>query len=267
MGSQERNVLRESAQMKRQLELLTGEWDVLIVLDACRYDVFAEVYRGARPVRSPANCTPTWVRKALPLMTWKIRAYYCANPVVGRELQKMGLLGFPLVPLWEKLWQEHTPEKVPSVSPLAVAGYVIGQRAEPPFVVHLLQPHSPYIGHVPLKVARWGRGRPQITLRCSRLPNPERLVRDGKLTWDEVRRAYRANIELAMEAVRIIAGNYSGRKIVVTSDHGELLGKGERFGHEAHWRDRELFIVPWYEMGAVAEQPPMMEKLAALGYV
>ena len=149
------------------------DWDVLIVLDACRADYFREVCSPeAEVVRSPGNCTPAWIAKVAPLLAQRQVLYFSANPVVDREIAKRGPArqgeALDLVPLWERLWSRLTHLSIPSVHPWAAVGAVQGcmedlpaGRVEGPgpracraVVVHLLQPHSPYVGAFPLAVGR-----------------------------------------------------------------------------------------------------------------
>ena len=134
-----------------------------------------------------------------------------------------------------------------------------------------MQPHSPYIGAVPMKVARCGRGAHPLFQAMHGLKRPDHEVAAGRLTWPEVREAYLANLALVWDAVRMLAAALPEKRFVVTSDHGEMLGEdGGKFGHECNWRNEELFQVPWLEATgaqiAGAEQDTVINKLEALGY-
>jgi hypothetical protein len=139
-------------------------------------------------------------------------------------------------------------------------------------VVHYLQPHGPYIGCPPLAAARWGRGEHPLYAGCHQLPRPDQLVRQGRITWQEVHAAYMGNLRLAWDAARQLCDRLPGRKIV-TADHGELLGEDERFGHEPGWGERYPLLreVPWLaveegdDLGSDAASTTR-QKLEALGY-
>jgi hypothetical protein len=269
-----------------QLELLRRtDWAALIVLDACRADVFHETTAGepalAPPAssltaRSPGVCTPAWLAAVGPLLAERNALYFTANPVVDREVRRRGL-GLDLVSVWRRHWARFTSRKIPSVHPFSVNGVVLtwaelGRLARRPIVVHYLQPHSPYVGEVPLAMARWGRTTDPLGSACHRLPRPDRAARDGRLDWGLLRRAYRANLALAWRAALHLARSLDAAPlrpgpVVVTADHGELLGEDGRFGHECHWEHEALRRVPWLVLGPERGEGAATEaKLRALGY-
>jgi len=59
-----------------------------------------------------------------------------------------------------------------------------------------------------------------------------------------LREAYLENLRLVLECVNGLVENLSG-KIVITSDHGELLGERGRYSHFAESSDPLLVEVPW----------------------
>ena len=309
--------------MKDQLTLLRETpWDVLVILDACRADAFQQMLKHSREqradsrqqatntvlpaagcpppadcCRSPGNCTADWLTAVAPMLVERGVRYFSANPVVDREIAK-SRLGIKSIPLWKYLWGHFTPDHIPSVHPLCVNGAVLQWVRDrqalqhntsldmvSPVVVHYLQPHSPYIGSPPLALGRWGRGKGALHQACHGLMQPQAAVERGLTTWPEVREAYLGNLRLAWDAVLALAREMEGRRIVVTSDHGELLGEhGGKFGHEANWREPQLYEVPWLELsreaysaeassaakaGQVADssQDTTKQKLEALGYV
>ncbi len=271
--------------MREQLIALREEdWDVLIVLDACRADTFAETCAVAEVVRAAGPCTPAWIRAAGPLLQERGAVYFSANPVVDREVRKCGLdlpagrqAGIEMVPVWQSQWGRFTAHQIPSVHPLSVNGVVaahvqMGRLEGRPLVVHYVQPHSPYIGAVPLAFARWGgAGAPaggEFGEACHKLRRPGRAVKRGEITWEQLRAAYRANLELVWHAARLLASQLAPRRVIVTSDHGELLGEDGKFGHECGYTGyEELWRVPWLCLeGSRLEQETTGQKLEALGY-
>ena len=261
--------------MKDQLTLLKQtDWDVLVILDACRFDAFKAVTGMGDPVRSPAVCTATWVSKAGRVLGARRPFYVNSNPVVDRQKDKLRGAGVRLHTLWKKHWGRFGAASIPTVHPMSVTSVAI-EHAEAyhpdQMVLHYLQPHSPYIGDVPLAMARWGPGKHPMVDGCHGLKRPDVAVKKGDLTWPEVREAYISNLRLAWDAVRILVAALEGRRIVITSDHGELLGEhGGRFGHECGWtKFPELWTVPWLEIegGSLGEAETTKRKLEALGYV
>ncbi len=260
--------------MRDQFTLLCEtDWDVLVILDACRADAFREIVGKAEVVRSPAPCTRIWLKKMRPLLEEEDIIYFSGNPLIEREVEKQGL-NLRTVPIWKRHWGYFTPLSIPSVHPMSVTSVVLDRLLSRPIepcrlVVHYSQPHSPYIGAVPLKLARSGNGKHGLHHECHLLQWPDRAVREGRITWEQLREAYHANLALAWEAVRVLIAGLGGRRIVVTSDHGEVLGEhGGKFGHECNWPYDELHRVPWLELlGGESEESTVQEKLEALGYL
>jgi len=265
--------------MELQADLIERvPWQSLIVLDACRADYFRKAVRGGpeavgspRIVRSAAPCTAVWLREVGPLLADRNALYFTANPVVDREVSRMQV-PLDLVSVWRDHWAHLTPGRIPSVHPWAVNGVVqahrrLGALAGRPCVVHYLQPHSPYIGDVPLKMSRWGRSGNSFGRACHGLPRPDRAARSGNLNWALLRRAYRANLRLVWTAALHLARSLSG-PVVMTADHGEVLGEhGGRFGHECHWTFDQLLEVPWLPLPEPSSSSPsVQQKLEALGY-
>jgi hypothetical protein len=70
-----------------------------------------------------------------------------------------------------------------------------------------------------------------------------------------LRRAYERNLELVLEHVRRLAGALSGR-VIVTADHGELLGEGGCFSHHRESSNPFLLEIPLLVIdGARAAEP------------
>ena len=273
--------------MRNQVDLIqSGEWDTLIVLDACRADALQMIARkypwpGEKEievVRSPAACTQIWIERLGRYFEENLGYYFSANPVVERTAakRKFKLLTWSV---WAKHWARFTEQQIPSVHPMTVNGAVLTAKtlidaddrwpSEARVVVHYLQPHSPYIGSPPLKMTQWGHGNHPFDAECSVLPNPAEAVREKKLTWPGLREAYMGNLALVWEAARVLVANLPGERIVITSDHGEVLGEhGGLFGHECSWPYDELFNVPWLELrgGPRGEPETVVKKLEALGY-
>ena len=260
--------------MKNQMALLSEtDWNVLMILDACRADCFCELVPRAEVVRSPAGCTPPWVHRFLELLRMKKRQdtldspvlYFTANPVVDREIVKLEAMGSNCdvvqhISLWREIWRCHGPEDIPTVHPADVADVVCGDvhdYGQPRrMVVHFIQPHSPYIGETPLAMTRWGNDDDELSRRCHALAAPDRAVRTGEITWEHVRQAYRDNLKLVMQHAARLTAQLKGT-VVITSDHGEVLGEhGGKFGHEPGWRFDELFNVPWL----VYQRPPLRQE-------
>ena len=269
--------------------LAKAKWNVLIVLDACRADAFRRlVDRDAGVVRSLAPCTRTWVRQLGRIIALQPERpdvlWVTANPVVDRDCGRYGVRGVRLMSVWRTRWDRHGEARIPSVHPDAVGEELrlyLQQHGQPErMIIHYVQPHAPYIGVPELASARTGPAEDPFIMAVKQLPDPEDAVRRGDLTWQEVREAYDGNLKLVWDSVQRLLPDLKGH-VIVTADHGELLGEGNRFGHGCRWTTELLRRVPWmtYDGGPYEPSPlhlaedeaqdgDLMErKLRALGYV
>jgi hypothetical protein len=283
-----RRLLTGYYRLPKQSRLLAGDWSVLLILDACRSDYFNRVADPAAPVvRSLAACTRYWVRDFGALLAAQgidDVLWMTANAVVDRVVRRYKLDSVRLISLWRERWEEIGEARIPSVRPEAVneevRAYLAAHGQPRRMIVQYIQPHAPYIGRRQLPLAKTGRGAGKFWEALKKMQSPQHAVGEGALTWDDVRDAYADNLALVWEAARSLAGDLKG-KVVVTSDHGEVLGEDGRFGHDCSWPTEKLRRVPWLEFdnggfsptpvvgGEVvdADSVEMENRLRALGYM
>lgn len=199
------------------------DWNVLLLLDACREDYFRELCDSScEPVRSPAPCTRRWIKQMLRRNLLDGATYVNANPVVQDVVTNRN--GVPLNVHYFRRASDGTVP--PGTLSDAVLDRIDSEGQPDPLVVHYLQPHAPYVGS-------WEK------LKQDR---PAEVVRRMR-----TRKEYAANLwSVWVEACRLAQG-LAGR-VVITADHGEMLGRDGRWGHECHWDNPELFRVPWLEL-------------------
>jgi len=128
-------------------DITDEEWDVLIILDACRYDIFKEIYskyfEGVLKLRiSPGTCTPEWLVKAFPKRYYPNIVYVTANPYVNTVRPIVNF--FKIVEVWRTRWNEELGTVHPcDVSIEAIKTFY--RYPDKRLIVHYLQPHAPYI--------------------------------------------------------------------------------------------------------------------------
>lgn len=235
--------------MRKQKELLRAvHWNALVILDACRADSWARHDPGAETVRSMAPITFRWVPQLHALYPEERVLYVTANPVVDRELRKRKANNFRLISVWRDGWGRYGPLRLPTVHPATVNDvvrlYVEAHGRPRRMVVHYIQPHMPYVGAPSLPYADWGGCANSACAReLHRLKHPKRAVAEGLTTREAVRAAYEANVDLVAEWAKGLIAELRGT-VVLTSDHGELLGEDGRYGH-AKGDHPVLRRVPW----------------------
>ncbi|MFW6018192.1 MAG: hypothetical protein ACOCPX_05170 [Halapricum sp.] len=144
-------------------DFLESDWDYAIVLDACRYDVFSEVYEeyleGDLEKRtSVASSTPEWASKTF--TGEHDLAYFSGNPFINdlgiplNELKWGASSGYEwtasehitnIIDVWQSGWDDDL-ETVPPDS-LNEAFYANRDAVEAAerTVIHYMQPHAPYL--------------------------------------------------------------------------------------------------------------------------
>lgn len=256
------------------------DWDLLIVVDACRLDLMREVapkydyIEDIAEFRSLDSMTRLWMKKNFTPAhadAMANTAYVCGNPFSAEMLDADQFLALDEV--WEYVWED--PGTVP---PRAITDRTItAAREHDPdrLIAHYMQPHCPFIS------------RPDLTQgkRVDKFGNQEwddvwEKLRGGELSHNEVWAGYRENLELALDDVELLLENVDAENVVITSDHGNALGEWLVYGHPPGMPLDCLRVVPWIETTAVdrgTHEPDTEheadantdreEQLAALGYV
>ena len=137
--------------------LLEENWDFLIILDACRYDFFEDVYRNyldgnVKKAISPALHTMDWLNKVFPDFYDDI-VYISANPYINSKIEVTDHYGFKfdgkkhffrIVDVWKWGWESKLGTVPPGEVNKAVVKVKDNYRNKR-FIVHYIQPHEPYI--------------------------------------------------------------------------------------------------------------------------
>ncbi|WP_129115809.1 hypothetical protein [Halegenticoccus tardaugens] len=273
------------------VRVVDEDWDTLVVLDACRADLFAEradlrAYDEYRTVESLGSTTREWVRRNFAGGTFGDVVYVTANPYVSREA------GDAFHRLYEP-WIDAFDGDLRTVPPEAVVEAARRAHEEHPdkrVVVHFMQPHHPFVGERDLRFSGWrieGEGHGEPTETHGRPYTPWDALWMGAVDRDDLWLAYGDNLTLALDAVSDLLSEIDGR-VVVTSDHGNMLGERtfplpiHVYGHPKGVRSRELVEVPWavvdagprrtvragdVRSGSESERSDLEERLADLGYV
>jgi len=221
-----------------------ADWDLLVVLDACRADLWAEVVDpdSALPVGttrvSPGGTSTEWLAAVFgetPPERLSSVGYVTANPYSADHVD-----GAALGHLRE-VWRDAWDDDLGTVRPRAVTDAAIRAGREHDLdrlVVHYMQPHFPSIvddrdGGVELEAF----GDEPLSVWED--------LRFGRRSRAEVWRAYRANLRAVLPEVELLLSNVDADRAVITADHGNALGERGLYGHAAGLALRPLREVPW----------------------
>nr|WP_239638566.1 hypothetical protein [Halorubrum litoreum] len=219
------------------------EWDVLVVLDACRADLLRSVapdfgFLGAvETVRSVGSSSSEWLENTFLGRPETARtAMVTGNTWTDRYLDADAFAALDEV--WKYAWDGEAGT-VPAAAVTDRAISLARERDPDRLVVHYMQPHHPFVPD-PLDgddgLARTGSH--------SNAGNPWVLLRRGEVSVERVWTAYEANLRHVLGEVESLAANVDGR-IAVTADHGNLFGEWGLYGHPMHTPVPALLKVPW----------------------
>ncbi|MDQ2051398.1 hypothetical protein RBH26_13020 [Natronolimnohabitans sp. A-GB9] len=270
------------------VDVIAADWDNLVILDACRYDLFEARNRlegDLRAVRSKGSDSWEFMERNFEGRTLHDTVYVTANPHVY-ELSDGTFHAVENV--LESRWDEETG----TVRPEAVVEEAIAAHERYPdkrLIVHFMQPHFPFLGPTGRTFDHMGIESLDSDERDA--PNPWfGLIYEGAVDAETVLTAYRENLDLAFPHVEELLEALSG-KSVVTADHGNLIGERgfpipmRMYGHPRGLDREEVRTVPWLEVDAVdrrkvVAEPPreatedettdedvVEDRLSALGYV
>lgn len=230
-----------------------GDWDNLILLDACRHDVFEDVFGESDYRISLGSATPEFIRKTFSEGYFSDVVYVTGNPhfygdvfenITGRLPDEVF---HAVYNTYETDWDEN--EGVVLSEPLLRDAMNARKMfPEKKIIVHFMQPHVPFVKsefeQSPNNPA--GEGS---SIEVDKNPLSETQKAElGKIEPSLVKKNYRKNLEYVKSFVKNLSEDLEG-KTVVTSDHGELLGEQGIWGHPAGRSEKELRIVPWYKIG------------------
>lgn len=135
-----------------EFRLMDEHWDILIVLDACRYDYFAAAfgkYFGGKLEKrtSPGSTTLEWCEKSF-INHYPDTLYISGNPYIGSKTQYNSFAAkdhfAEVLDIWNKGWNHKLGTVLPEDLNRATLSS-IDKSPELRCIVHYMQPHEPYI--------------------------------------------------------------------------------------------------------------------------
>lgn len=273
-------------------DFMAEEWDNLIILDACRFDLFAFLWDGPGQLewrRSPGSNTPEFLAETFGGRRFDDVVYVTANPQVNLHAADAF---HEIVDVWDTHWDDD----LNTVPPSAMAEATLSAYEQYPdkrLIAHFVQPHYPFIGEYAREnlAAQAGIELSRDLATRERRPTTHDHVwlriRRGTVDPQIVRRAYRENLALTIPHVKRILEAVD-EPTVVTADHGNSFGARATplgipvWGHPRGVKIPELVRVPWLTVPG-AEQKDVVpgdtpdaerrdpdvvdERLRDLGYV
>lgn len=232
------------------IKIMDENWDYLLVLDACRYDVFKKVYKEyfnqgtLHKKLSVGSCTKEWLLKNFTEKANDV-IYISGTPYVTRIKSNVAFDGnkfHSVKEVWIDSWQnDTTPPNEITKSILDAQN----QHKDKRLIAHFLQPHTPYIGRTKIPNSVYDAHKNLKTKRFRPVHAIEDGIKYGNLDLNLVKKAYEDNLRLVLEEIQKIIRHLNGT-IVITSDHGECFGEKGLYFHEVGVYTKELIEIPWF---------------------
>lgn len=222
------------------INYLEQEWDNLIILDGCRFDLFQEHYdRNVDHRISNASSTPEFLDKNFDGKVFDDLVYASANP----HLDHISAEFSDIFRLWETDWDDS----IGTVLPGKMTKRLIQRQnrySNKRLVAHYIQPHRPFLGQAATKFRQSElvgdgviRDSPTVDFWWNRLER-------GDIERDLVWKAYAETLEHTLPHIHELVEELEGIT-VLTADHGNAFGEEGVYGHPAYTHCKSLIKIPW----------------------
>ncbi|RRJ29535.1 hypothetical protein [Halocatena pleomorpha] len=234
------------------------DWDNLIILDGCRFDLFNQVRAklsldGELTKRqSRGSASPEFLKANFDDRSLTDTVYVTANPFEKWVLDEPFLYT-------DRVWTDGWDETEETVLPETLADRTRTVHDEYPnkrLIAHFMQPHVPFVGETRVNVHSDNMEEFRNMMLGSdgdgefSLPVWEALS-TGQLETELVWEAYRDNLLCVLETALPLAEDLPG-KTVITADHGNSFGEWATpfpipvYFHPRNVRIPSLIEVPWF---------------------
>jgi hypothetical protein len=227
------------------ISIFEEDWDNLLILDACRYDMIAaredELSGQLESRTSRASNTLEFLHANFSETDLADTVYVTANANLRKFWDEIHPTIHDVVDVWEKAgWDDE----LNTVLPETVNEYALNAHEMFPnkrLVVHYVQPHQPFIGEI---------GRRHFDSSTASSVWMEVMEGTADFTPKQLKSAFAENLDRVIPHAEKLVKSLPGRT-VVTSDHGQMLGERswpiphKEWGHPPGVYTQELVDVPW----------------------
>lgn len=236
--------------------LVTGEaptsvwdrdWEVLVVLDACRAEWLSRVesefdfLSDVGSIYSVGSHSDEWIQNTFNERyrdSMNASAYVTAN----HHAEWIDESKF-------RYFEDVTQYETEGLDLPAPPAHVVTDRAIDvarsenwdQMIVHYMQPHKPFFTR--------GNTRTDISISAEWSTGYEmykKIIR-GELTKEEVESAFIDNLRYVLGEVELLLENIDANTVAITSDHGNALGERYLWDHSRGVKHPSVRRVPWVE--------------------
>jgi hypothetical protein len=241
------------------VDVMSEDWDNLLILDACRYDYFQRVhdlYGELRTATSKGKTSWEFLERNFQGRDLHDTIYVTAN-TFHDDLDQDVFFTIESTLENETEYGEGWEQGIDQVHPQRVVDLAREVHERYPhkrLIVHFMQPHQPFIGETAdqLRATVPDDAAPEGYEEFKQDHIHYHLAREY-VTVEQFRQAYEETLEFVLEYVEELLSTLGG-KSVITADHGELLGERvlgrQTYGHNSKWDCPELREVPWFVVEA-----------------
>lgn len=264
--------------------IYSKDWDILVILDACRPDVLEQmaadyefVPESVPTIWSRGSQSKEWLQATFtPAYQDEIaETTYITGNLYSREFGGSIPISKDDFASIDEVWRDDWEDDLGTIPPRPLTDHAIRAAREGTdrLIVHYMQPHAPYRSLN--AIDRVGVNNESLERRTTVWD----LLQLGELTRDEALDAYRDQLRWVLDDVALLLESTDG-EVVISADHAELFGEFGLYSHPPVPHPT-LRRVPWLrttardtgeydpenEQTASNEPIDVSERLASLGYV
>jgi len=231
-------------------------WRTIFIMDAMRFDVFKEIIEERKisgslmKVRSTGCETGQWMRNMFTEPAYKDILLVSNSVIYWKAVNRQILKKFgKTVPLW-KGWRTHGKgadlggEVMSTKEVLEHAERESMVNRDKRLIIHDIPPHVPYCDPEGKRflIRLMGKGGTSISRRL------REYGREGPDYFKELREYYKRSAWMTLETVLNCEWLKERGRLIITADHGEMIGEQWTYGHSLNYPDdATLRNVPWFE--------------------
>lgn len=218
-----------------------GEWDNLIILDACRHDMYQEVTEKDVEKRvTKASTSEEYVEETFAEGDFSDVVYVTGNGFLTDEMMRKSIgrenvfaaKYEPVKHDWDEDFGHVLPESISRDARSANRLFPDQKK-----ILHFMQPHAPFYG--------FDFGGKKDSFNQDALKDKSYVQAElGWISEKSIITAYKKNLKFVLDEVNELIEELDGRT-VITADHGELLGENGLYGHPRGSNAKALREVPW----------------------
>lgn len=284
-----RHMAKQYWDLRGRHDLMDADWDNLLLLDGCRFDMFQEhnsIDGTLSKVISVGSATPEFLQETISGRNFYDTVYVTANP----QYRALGIEGafHATIDVWDDGWDSELGTVRPETMAEATAN-AHDRYPDKRILAHFMQPHYPFIGVEAERIGAHSGYTKTRDLVLNGDGNRDtatvwQRLDAGEIAVEDVRAAYIDNLAVALPHIEELVESVDG-KTIVTSDHGNLIDEDVfyspcRSGHPNQVHTSSLIEVPWLEVSSdrrksiIAESPEenltpnekVTDRLQDLGY-